>query len=38
MHPRDPIADWRERDRQRRGLTAVLPPPPSASAGAAAHA
>ena len=38
MHPRDEIANWHDRDRQRRGLTSVPPPPPSASAGAAAHA
>ncbi len=36
MHPRDPISDWHDRDRLRRGL--VAPAHPSASTGAAAHA
>ncbi|MBL0212471.1 MAG: M81 family metallopeptidase [Myxococcales bacterium] len=36
MHPRDPVADWHERDRLRRGL--VAPAHPSPSAGAPAHA
>ena len=36
MHPRDPISDWHDRDRLRRGLVAAAHP--SASAGAAAHA
>jgi microcystin degradation protein MlrC len=28
MHPRDPIDDWRERDRLRRGVAALDPPRP----------
>lgn len=34
LHPRDAIADWRERDRQRRGLA----PAPAPAPGATAHA
>ena len=39
IHPRDPVDEWRTRDRERRGIAREIAPPPAAAPGiVAAHA
>ena len=39
IHPRDPVDEWRTRDRERRGIAREIAPPPAAAPGiVVAHA